>query len=210
MRVSFFRNKKAKGLTLIELLIVVAIIGVLSTIGIPTYRKIVARAKKSEAKVSLGGVYTVETAFYTEYNAYGNNLKQMGFDIPSGARSIYSIGFPTATGCGSPATVQPDDANVKNSITAAFPLYYDTTTAGAYKAVFGRAITGTSVCKSGDTSDAKGTGFTATATGAIISGVTDTSDATDDCHKTAGKACQDTWSMNQERSLTNASFGEGL
>lgn len=66
-----------KGFTLVELLIVVAIIGVLSTIGIPTFRRMIQKAKMAEAKIALGSGHRVEAAFFAEFNSYGNNLEGM-------------------------------------------------------------------------------------------------------------------------------------
>ncbi len=86
-----------KGFTLVELLIVVAIIGVLSTIGVPTFRKMIQKAKKSEAKVNLGGLYTAENAFFSEYEVYGNAIDRIGFET-DGQNLIYVIGF-MATDC---------------------------------------------------------------------------------------------------------------
>ena len=60
------RRSKQTGFTLVELLIVVAIIGVLSTIGVPTFKRMIQKSKKSEAKVNLGGLYTAEQAFFAE------------------------------------------------------------------------------------------------------------------------------------------------
>src|SRR5260370_3896192 len=49
-------NKKQQGFTLIELMIVVAIIGILSVIAIYGVRKYLANAKTAEAKNSLGQI----------------------------------------------------------------------------------------------------------------------------------------------------------
>lgn len=73
------RNVKTnKGFTLIELLVVVAIIGILATAGIPQYRRMVAKSRQAEAKVALGEVATAQASFFSEYGAYGNNLRAMG------------------------------------------------------------------------------------------------------------------------------------
>ncbi len=96
-------RRSQKGFTLVELLIVVAIIGVLSTIGVPTFRRMIQKAKKAEAKVNLGGLYTSEQAFFSEYGLYGNNLTAVGFET-DGQAPIYTIGFLT-TACAEQAIV---------------------------------------------------------------------------------------------------------
>jgi len=64
------RNKK--GFTLIELMIVVAIIGILAAIAIPNFLKFQAKSKQSEAKTNLKGIYTAETGYFGEMNTYGD------------------------------------------------------------------------------------------------------------------------------------------
>jgi type IV pilus assembly protein PilA len=66
--------KGKKGFTLIELMIVVAIIGILAAIAIPNFLKFQAKSKQSEAKTNLKGIYTAETGYFGENNAYS------GFD----------------------------------------------------------------------------------------------------------------------------------
>jgi type IV pilus assembly protein PilA len=62
--------KNRKGFTLIELMIVVAIIGILAAIAIPNFLKFQAKSKQSEAKTNLKGIYTAETGYFGEKNAY--------------------------------------------------------------------------------------------------------------------------------------------
>jgi type IV pilus assembly protein PilA len=50
--------KKQQGFTLIELMIVVAIIGILAAVAIPQYQNYLARSQFSEAQVLLGGIRT--------------------------------------------------------------------------------------------------------------------------------------------------------
>ncbi|MHB8482148.1 MAG: type IV pilin protein [Nitrospiria bacterium] len=61
---------KQTGFTLIELMIVVAIIGILASIAIPNFLKYQARAKTSEARANLKGIFTSELAYYAEFNKY--------------------------------------------------------------------------------------------------------------------------------------------
>ena len=62
--------KEKKGFTLIELMIVVAIIGILAAIAIPNFLRFQARAKQSEAKQNLGAIYTAYVSYFSDYNIY--------------------------------------------------------------------------------------------------------------------------------------------
>jgi len=62
--------KNDKGFTLIELMIVVAIIGVLAAIAIPQYSNFRLKAKTAEAKSNLGAIRLGEEAYFTEKEEY--------------------------------------------------------------------------------------------------------------------------------------------
>ena len=81
-----FRNRK--GFTLIELMIVVAIIGILAAIAIPNFLRFQAKSKQSEARELLSTVYTAETAYFAEKNTYGT-LSDAGF-TPSSTPKYYT------------------------------------------------------------------------------------------------------------------------
>lgn len=66
------KNKKA--FTLIELMIVVAIIGILAAIAIPDFLRFQAKAKQSESKQNLGAIFTCQVAYFGEENMYGNKF----------------------------------------------------------------------------------------------------------------------------------------
>lgn len=61
-----------KGFTLIELMIVVAIIGILAAIAIPNFIRYQLKSKQSEAKTVLGGIKTSQEAFRGDYDDYVN------------------------------------------------------------------------------------------------------------------------------------------
>ncbi len=92
--------KTQKGFSLIELMIVVAIIGILSAIAIPNYQRFQRKARQSEAKGLLSGIYTAEKSFIAEWGAGTNDLLGMGFQPDGDLR--YNVGFTAATAAVTP------------------------------------------------------------------------------------------------------------
>jgi type IV pilus assembly protein PilA len=83
-------QKIKKGFTLVELMIVVAIIGILSAIAIPNFIKFQARSKQSEARTNLKAIYTAETVAIGAGGRY-QTLTGAGFIPERGNRYWYHV-----------------------------------------------------------------------------------------------------------------------
>ena len=67
-------QKAPRGFTLVELMIVVAVIGILATVAYPSYTDYVLKGKRAEAKTRLMQVAQLEERFFTENNSYTTDL----------------------------------------------------------------------------------------------------------------------------------------
>jgi type IV pilus assembly protein PilE len=73
-----------RGITLIELMIVVVIIGLMAVIAYPNYREFAARAKRNEAKAALLQIATNQERFYLQNNTYTCDMTRLGFSAAAG------------------------------------------------------------------------------------------------------------------------------
>ena len=70
--------RRMRGITLIELMVVVVIIGLVAVFAYPNYREFAARANRNEAKAALLRIATNQERFYLQNNTYGT-LSQLGY-----------------------------------------------------------------------------------------------------------------------------------
>lgn len=99
------------GFSLVELMVVVAIIGVLATIAVPRVNRFVAKSRQSEAQIQLSSIYTFNKNFYTEFQGYTTSLGGMGYAPEGNLR--YIAGFTQA------ATAPASYTLVKQNLPAA-------------------------------------------------------------------------------------------
>lgn len=83
--------KNKKGFTLIELMIVVAIIGILAAIAIPNFLNYQCKSKQGEAKQNLGSLAKNEEAYRTEYDTFTTDTTRIGFATTGNTRYTYAV-----------------------------------------------------------------------------------------------------------------------
>lgn len=89
-----------KGLTLIELLIVLAIISILALIGVPAYIGQQKRAARTEAYTNLESLRLLEEQYFADNGTYTDNLGTCAKDNPNNISAIQAVlpGFKPGSG----------------------------------------------------------------------------------------------------------------
>ncbi|MBZ0252203.1 MAG: prepilin-type N-terminal cleavage/methylation domain-containing protein [Candidatus Methylomirabilis sp.] len=106
-------KKDRQGFTLIELMIVVAIIGILSAIAVPNFLRFQARAKQSEAKELLSTVFSAEEAWFAENQTYADTVT-VGYAV-AGTPKYYAA--PTVTASNSTSFTGETSGNIDSDAT---------------------------------------------------------------------------------------------
>lgn len=72
-------GKWQSGFTLIEVMVVVAIVGILAAIAYPSYQEIVRQTRRADAYSALMEIMARQERFFTDNNSYTDDLKNVGF-----------------------------------------------------------------------------------------------------------------------------------
>lgn len=118
-----------RGLTLIELLIVLTIIGLLASIAIPQFLAFRSKAMQSEVKANFSAFHRAQQTYYSENNAYTDDIQELAWRPVGQPRYLYgftSDAYPAASGTNDTAelaAVEPDlDYVTVNMVTFGVPL----------------------------------------------------------------------------------------
>lgn len=95
---------KNRGFTLIELMIAVAIVGILAAVALPSYRNSVLKSQRIDAKTALLDLASREERYFTTNNAYTIDPAKLGYagtfpvTVPNSNVATYSLNITIATG----------------------------------------------------------------------------------------------------------------
>ncbi len=92
--ISKMRKKAQQGFTLIELMIVVAIIGILAAVAIPAFMKYIKKSKTSEAREFVKKIYDGARSYWMDPNTPAGSMVPTPPQFPASA-----TGFTPTSGC---------------------------------------------------------------------------------------------------------------
>ena len=80
------RAPRRAGFTILELMVVVAIIGILGTVAYGVFKKQTMRAKRAEAIQILDAIHKSQLAYHAIHQHYGDTFDEIGFALDGGRR----------------------------------------------------------------------------------------------------------------------------
>ncbi|MEE9321300.1 MAG: type IV pilin protein [Granulosicoccus sp.] len=93
-------QKTVRGFTLIEILITVAIVGILAAIAVPNYSEYMKRGRRVDAMTFLLEVAGEQQRYFSEENRFASDMSDLGygaaatFNTPEGGHYVVSITVP--------------------------------------------------------------------------------------------------------------------
>lgn len=96
--------QKVKGMTLIELLLVLALIGILLSLAVPQLMPLIGKTKSLEAQMQLKHLLTLQKNYFYINSKYSNSLDDLGFEqsklVTQDGKANYKIEIISATNKG--------------------------------------------------------------------------------------------------------------
>jgi type IV pilus assembly protein PilE len=92
--------RKSQGFTVVELVIAIAIIGILAAIAIPSYQEHLKKGRRADAQQFMSQVAQKQQQYLLDARTYAGTLAELSMDtaIPSGVSKFYDLTMVAAAG----------------------------------------------------------------------------------------------------------------
>lgn len=102
MQTYFWHRRRMTGFTLIEVMITVAIIGILSAVALPSYQSYIQKSRRTEARTILMDAASKQEQYILNFRTYTTSMTALGYAASpaTSETGLYSVSA-AAGGCGS-------------------------------------------------------------------------------------------------------------
>ncbi|HEY4083180.1 MAG TPA: type IV pilin protein [Burkholderiaceae bacterium] len=90
-RRSFLRPFSQAGLTLIELMVVVALLGIITAAALPSYQQHLMRSRRADAQAALAAITQAQEAYRGNHSLYADSLARLGFTPPASSNYDFAL-----------------------------------------------------------------------------------------------------------------------
>jgi type IV pilus assembly protein PilE len=111
------RRGRARGMTLIELLITMAVVAILAAIAFPSYALFMKKSRRGDAEATLMDIAQREQQYLLDTRAYAPDVVTLNTSIPADVSAYYTIQIcQTTAPCAAPGGAPPTFAIIATPI----------------------------------------------------------------------------------------------
>ena len=116
MKRKIMNNKKNRGMTLIELLIVVTIVAILAGVALPSWDSQVKKARRADARNTLMSVQVEQEKYRADNGSYASSMNALGLGTyNSTSRDYYNVSIVSSSATAFVASAAPNTNSGQNS-----------------------------------------------------------------------------------------------